>query len=60
MDVDIVFSGPPSQPGGPQFVEVEDAQGNSMSIGRWIQRPDGYWVLRISGVSEVFTKEEGS
>lgn len=52
MDIDIVFDGPPG-PQGPRFVEVEDAQGNSISVGRWIQRPDGYWVLRVSGVSQA-------
>lgn len=44
--IDIVFDGPP----GPQcgrLVEVEDRNGRSVSAGEWLQRPDGYWVLRI-------------
>jgi hypothetical protein len=39
--IDIVFNGPPS-PEGPIFVEVEDSR-----FGEWVQRPDGYWALRI-------------
>jgi hypothetical protein len=44
--IDIVFDGPPG-PEGPRFVEVEDEQGRSIKIGEWVQRDDGYWVLRI-------------
>jgi len=44
--IDIVFDGPPG-PEGPRFVEVEDEQGRSIKVGEWLQRPDGYWVLRI-------------
>lgn len=49
--VDIVFDGPPSHVSG-RFVEVEDSAGKSIKFGEWIQRADGYWVLRIeSGAS---------
>lgn len=44
--IDIVFDGPPSAVSG-RFVEVEDSSGRSIDFGEWIQRPDGYWVLRI-------------
>ncbi len=44
--VDIVFDGPPGPESG-RFVEVENAQGKSISFGEWIERPDGYWALRI-------------
>lgn len=44
--IDIVFDGPPGPEAG-RFVEVEDSWGKSISIGEWIQRADGYWVLRI-------------
>ena len=44
--VDIVFSGPPSHEAG-RFVEVENAKGESIKFGEWIERDDGYWVLRI-------------
>ena len=43
--LDIVFSEAP----GPEsdFVEVENSSGESVRIGEWVKRPDGYWVLRI-------------
>lgn len=44
--VDVVFEGPPG-PEGPRFVEVEIG-GTSISIGEWIERPDGRWALRIT------------
>lgn len=44
--INIIFDGPPSHESG-RFVEVEDDSGNSINIGEWIQRPDGYWALRI-------------
>jgi len=44
--IDIVFDGPPSHESG-RFVEVEDADGKSIRYGEWLQRADGYWVLRI-------------
>lgn len=44
--VDIVFDGPPAHESG-RFVEVEDFQGKSISPWNWVQREDGYWVLRI-------------
>lgn len=50
--IDIVFDGPPSPqengcPSG-HFVEVEDTfNRRSISEGEWVQRDDGYWVLRI-------------
>lgn len=47
--VDIVFT---AAPGGPEdqaavFIEVEDDQRRSTQYGEWIERDDGYWVLRI-------------
>ena len=44
--IDVVFDGPPGHESG-RFVEVENSEGISIRIGEWIQRPDGYWVLRI-------------
>ena len=44
--IDIVFDGPPGPDPG-RFVEIEDAAGNSIKCGQWLQRPDGHWVLRI-------------
>ena len=48
--IDIVFDGPPSHESG-RFVEVEDADGKSISIGEWVTRPgdpDGWAALRIT------------
>lgn len=44
--IDIVFDGPPSHHAG-RFVEVEDDRGVSIRVGSWVQRDDGYWVLRL-------------
>ena len=44
--VDIVFDGPPAPESG-RFIEVEDEAGASIALGEWIEREDGYWVLRI-------------
>jgi len=45
--IDIVFDGPPPHESG-RFIEVEDAEGRSINVGTWLQRTDGYWVLRLS------------
>jgi len=55
--VDIVFDGPPDHV-APRFVEVEDEQGKSIRLGEWLQRPDGYWVLRIERDTEVIMRLE--
>lgn len=47
--IDVVFDGPPSHESG-RFVEVEDLDGRSMSVGEWIDRGDGLWALRINRV----------
>ncbi len=47
--IDLVFDGPPGPECG-RFVETENEHGHSIGVGDWIQRPDGYWVLRITGV----------
>lgn len=44
--IDIVFDGPPSHESG-RFVEVENEAGQSISYGQWVNRPDGFWALRI-------------
>ena len=43
--IDIVFDGPPDHEAG-RFVEVEQ-DGQSINVGEWIKRGDGYWALRI-------------
>lgn len=45
--IDIVFDGAPGAVSG-RFVEVEDPNGWSADVGTWIERSDGYWVLRIT------------
>ena len=47
LPIDIVFDGPPG-PNGPRFIEAESPPGISIRFGTWLQRPDGYWVLRIT------------
>mgnify|MGYP001585273625 CR=1 FL=1 len=44
--IDIVFDGPPAHESG-RFVEVENKDGKSVSVGHWIERDGGYWALRI-------------
>ena len=56
--IDIVFDGPPSHESG-RFIEVEDAESKSISIGEWVHRPDGYWALRIPDFRQVEGREEG-
>lgn len=45
--IDIVFSGGGDGSGPGEFVEVEDQNGSGISVGDWIEREDGYTVLRI-------------
>jgi len=42
----IVFDGPPGPTAG-RFVEVENDQGQSINVGKWRERPNGYWELII-------------
>ena len=48
--IDIVFDGPPDNESG-RFVEVENEAGEGINAGGWIERDDGYWVLRITQAS---------
>lgn len=49
-EIHVVFDGPPGPDAG-RFVEVEDANGKSISVGRWEQRGN-YWRLIINGAPE--------
>ena len=51
-----MFDGPPSNEAG-RFVEVEDHTGASVDYGTWVQREDGYWVLRIQRVEMALIAE---
>ena len=44
--IDVVFDGPPG-PNAGRFVEVEDESGRSVDVGKWVERSDGYFALRI-------------
>lgn len=44
--IDIVFDGPPGPEAG-RFVEVENLDGESINVGNWVHRTDGYWALRL-------------
>lgn len=54
--IDIVFDGPPGPESG-RFVEVENDQGASISLGQWLQRPDGFWVLRFTAADAASLQE---
>lgn len=47
--IDIVFDDGPGHMTG-RFVECENEKGESISIGKWVHRVDGYWALRVKGV----------
>jgi len=55
--IDIVFDGPPSHEAG-RFVEVEDSTGASMNYGEWVDRGNGYWVLRIADLRARLAEAE--
>lgn len=55
MPINIIFDGPPGPVSG-SFIEVENDDGQSISIGEWVERQNGYWALRIT---ELPTCKEG-
>jgi len=59
--INIIFDGPPSHKSG-RFVEVETDDGKSISVGKWRERKDGLWALRITELppteSGQYTKKE--
>ena len=48
--VHLVFDGPPGPEAG-RFVEAESISGQSLNIGSWFQREDGYWALEIQALT---------
>ncbi len=46
MIIDILFEDPPGPDGS--LVEIEDENRESVKVGEWLQRDDGWWVLRVS------------
>lgn len=58
-EIDILFDGPPSHESG-RFIEVEDtATRKSVSVGEWVKRDDGCWVLRLVIASSSESPGEG-
>jgi hypothetical protein len=55
--IDVVFDGPPSRQSG-RFVEVENSNGASISVGEWIDRGNGLWALRLPRSSAKSTTTE--
>jgi hypothetical protein len=55
--IDVVFDGPPGPEAG-RFVEVENEYGESINVGEWVYREDGYWVLRLEIAGLVRGKDE--
>jgi hypothetical protein len=53
--INIIFDGPPAPESG-RFVEVETDDGKSISVGEWVERPDGLWSLRIEPDAELQAK----
>ena len=50
--INIIFDGPPSHISG-RFVEVETDDGKSINIGKWVEREDGLWALRINSLPQT-------
>lgn len=55
--IDILCDGPPS-PDGPRLIEVENPAGQSIAIGEWIDRGDGFFALRIPLANTTIALEE--
>jgi hypothetical protein len=45
--IDIVFTAPPGPGDECVFVEAENTRGESIRVGEWVERTDGFWALRI-------------
>ncbi|MCH8233144.1 MAG: hypothetical protein IIB82_10955, partial [Bacteroidetes bacterium] len=52
VPINIIFDGPPNHESG-RFVEVETDDGKSINAGKWTERPDGLWALRITELPRV-------
>lgn len=50
--INIVLDGPPGPDSG-RLVEVETDDGHSIEAGKWIERPDGLWSLRVTYLPNV-------
>lgn len=58
---DVVFEGQPGPHTPVLFVEIEDADGRSISSGGWIDRGNGWWAARVpcrpGGRGEIIPRE---
>lgn len=55
--IDIVFDGPPSEPG--RFVEVHLAGTQTgVGVGTWVELGGGYWGLRLQTTSPLNQQSE--
>lgn len=52
--VHVVFDGPPGPEAG-RFIEVETLDGVGITVGTWVHRDDGYWVLELDVIPRVRT-----
>lgn len=59
MIVDIVFTAPPGPSNECVFVEVEDQDGHSVQLGKWVERPDGTTALRVTVQDEAVHPDRG-
>lgn len=50
-EIHVVFDAPPGRD-MPTLVEVEDANGHGIEVGRWHERPDGYWEIVFRAVPD--------
>jgi len=53
----IIFDGAPASKSG-RFVEVEDDDGNSITVGKWEDRGDGTLALVLSRESSPLALDE--
>ena len=55
--VDLVFDCPPG-PKAPQLIEVVDDAVRNVEVGKWIERPDRRWALRMDNthLHDVLTR----
>lgn len=50
QEIHVVFDAPPGRH-MPTLVEVEDENGRGIDVGKWRERPDGYWELVFRAVA---------
>lgn len=53
--INIIFDGELGVE-GPRFIEVENDRGESLKVGEWIKRLDGYLTLRIDQLPKELKK----